>query len=154
MKKLIISFVTVMFATTIQFSTHANAQDGSLDLGFGSSGKVTTPIGSGDDEGISVALQTDGKIVVAGFSYNGTNNDFALVRYNNAIATEMQSLIAENLIVDLYPNPASTSLTVKVNEHFIGSNYIIRNILGKTEITGQLTSASTAIPIDELPGGM
>jgi uncharacterized delta-60 repeat protein len=56
--------------------------DGSLDAGFGMSGKVTTPIGSGDDLAYSVALQNDGKIVVAGYSSNGSNNDFALARYN------------------------------------------------------------------------
>ena len=30
----------------------------------------------------SVTIQSDGKIVAAGVSYNGSNNDFALVRYN------------------------------------------------------------------------
>ncbi|MCX6928093.1 MAG: choice-of-anchor D domain-containing protein [Verrucomicrobia bacterium] len=55
--------------------------DGTLDSTFGIGGKVTTPIGSGDDQGYSVAVQRDGKIVVAGDSYNGSNRDFALVRY-------------------------------------------------------------------------
>ena len=57
--------------------------NGMLDMSFGSGGKVTTPIGSGDDDGYSVALQNDGKIVVAGASYNGNNYDFALVRYTS-----------------------------------------------------------------------
>jgi len=58
--------------------------NGSLDTtGFGMAGKVTTPLGSGDDHGYSVAIQSDGKIVVAGDSYNGSNYDFALVRYNS-----------------------------------------------------------------------
>jgi uncharacterized delta-60 repeat protein len=30
----------------------------------------------------SVIQQADGKLVVAGTSYNGSNDDFALVRYN------------------------------------------------------------------------
>ena len=30
----------------------------------------------------SVAIQSDGKIVAAGHSDNGSNDDFALVRYN------------------------------------------------------------------------
>ena len=30
----------------------------------------------------SVAIQSDGKIVAAGYSDNGSNDDFALVRYN------------------------------------------------------------------------
>src|SRR3990167_3434132 len=56
--------------------------NGSLDTTFNSTGIVTTAIGSSSDVGRSVAIQSDGKIVVAGYSYNGSNNDFALVRYN------------------------------------------------------------------------
>ena len=56
--------------------------DGSLDTSFDGDGKVTTSIGSADDYGQSVAIQSDGKIVVAGYSSNGSNNDFAVVRYN------------------------------------------------------------------------
>ena len=55
--------------------------DGSLDSSFNSDGKVTTAIGS-DDLAKSVAIQSDGKIVVAGSSSNGSNDDFALIRYN------------------------------------------------------------------------
>ncbi len=57
-------------------------RDGSLDTSFNGTGKVTTAIGSGYDEGQSVTVQADGKILVAGFSDNGSNCDFALVRYN------------------------------------------------------------------------
>lgn len=56
-------------------------EDGTLDGGFGTGGKVTTPIGSGHDYGASVAVQSDGKIVVAGYFSNGGNEDFAVVRY-------------------------------------------------------------------------
>jgi uncharacterized delta-60 repeat protein len=53
--------------------------DGSLDTGFGVNGKVNTDFGSNFDYGHCVALQKDGKIVMAG----GANGDFALSRYNN-----------------------------------------------------------------------
>ena len=56
--------------------------DGSLDASFGSGGKVTTSVLPSDDVGYSVIVQPDGKLVVAGRTYNGSNNDFALVRYN------------------------------------------------------------------------
>ena len=56
--------------------------NGSLDTTFDGDGKLTTPLGSADDYAQSVALQADGKIVVAGYSYNGSNNDFAVARYN------------------------------------------------------------------------
>ncbi|MEZ5842968.1 MAG: Ig-like domain-containing protein [Hyphomicrobiaceae bacterium] len=57
--------------------------DGTLDTSFGGGdGIVTTPIGSLFAVGISVTVQPDGRIVVAGYSDNGTSLDFALVRYN------------------------------------------------------------------------
>lgn len=34
------------------------------------------------ERGVVGSEQKDGKLVAAGFSFNGSNNDFALVRYN------------------------------------------------------------------------
>src|SRR5438876_3390562 len=48
---------------------HYNS-DGSLDTTFNSSGKLTTAVGAGDCHGEGMALQSDGKIVVAGYSFN------------------------------------------------------------------------------------
>ncbi|MBI3852831.1 MAG: hypothetical protein HY298_21460 [Verrucomicrobia bacterium] len=56
--------------------------NGAPDTSFGTDGIVTTPIGTGNDVANAIALQSDGKLVVAGNSYNGANNDFAVVRYN------------------------------------------------------------------------
>ncbi|HEY6836096.1 MAG TPA: PASTA domain-containing protein [Gaiellaceae bacterium] len=55
---------------------------GSLDRSFGSGGKVLTKIGEGS-AGQTVALQRDGKIVVAGAAHTGSNWDFALARYTS-----------------------------------------------------------------------
>lgn len=55
--------------------------DGSLDDMFNSDGIVKTSIGPGDDMANSIVVQSDGKIIAAGSTYNGTNTDFALVRY-------------------------------------------------------------------------
>ncbi|WP_051385046.1 T9SS type A sorting domain-containing protein [Flavobacterium enshiense] len=58
-------------------------QPGSLDLGFGIGGKVMTNFSGGSSNAQSVVIQNDGKMVVAGYSWNGINNDFALARYNS-----------------------------------------------------------------------
>ena len=57
--------------------------DGSLDTTFGIGGIVTTAIGSSIDLAYSIAIQSNGKIVAVGSSYNESYNDFALVRYNS-----------------------------------------------------------------------
>jgi len=58
--------------------------DGSLDPTFGSGGKVTTDFASASDFGNALLLQPDGKIVVAGYSFQGTvgPSSFALARYD------------------------------------------------------------------------
>ncbi len=56
--------------------------DGTLDTNFGNGGKLLMPVGSSTDEGRSVIQQADGKLVVAGKSYNGSIYDFSLVRLN------------------------------------------------------------------------
>ncbi|MBK8147912.1 MAG: carboxypeptidase regulatory-like domain-containing protein [Acidobacteria bacterium] len=56
--------------------------NGSLDPAFDGDGTLTTDFGSGNDYARALALQTDGKIIVAGSSANGAFFDFALVRYN------------------------------------------------------------------------
>ena len=61
--------------------------NGTLDASFGSGGTVTTAIGSEDDRPSAVALQPDGKLVVAGTVSSGSNTSFALVRYLGSTLT-------------------------------------------------------------------
>ena len=56
--------------------------DGSLDLTFGSAGRVVTDLG-GDDTGFAVVVQSDGRIVVGGASASAGDMDVALVRYGS-----------------------------------------------------------------------
>lgn len=66
--------------------------DGSLDSDFGIGGKVTTYFGAGGssgtsydcDEGLAIALQSDGKILMTGRSYLGSDSttSIPIARYN------------------------------------------------------------------------
>jgi len=55
---------------------------GALDSSFGTSGKTATAIGTSDDEAYALKIQADGKLVAAGYSYDGSQYEFALARYN------------------------------------------------------------------------
>ncbi len=57
--------------------------DGSLDTSFDGDGIVTTDFGGSGDYGRSVAVQSDGKILMGGESDINGNDDFAVVRYNS-----------------------------------------------------------------------
>ena len=57
--------------------------DGALDSTFGTSGSVTYKGDKPWNDGYNmVALQADGKIVVAGYSYDDTSSEALLLRYN------------------------------------------------------------------------
>ena len=66
------------------FALVKHKSDGTIDSTFGTDGIVTTPIFSGEDRGRSLDVQSDGKIIASGFTHNGNNYDFAIVRYNSS----------------------------------------------------------------------
>ena len=55
--------------------------DGGLDSTFGVDGVETTTIGSGDSNLSSIAIDSLGRIVAGGSSYDGVHNNFTLARY-------------------------------------------------------------------------
>ena len=68
-------------ATSYCFAVVRYNASGSLDTSFDGDGKLITAFAT-DGVGHDVAIQSDGKIVVAGYTYSGSSNDFAVVRYN------------------------------------------------------------------------
>ncbi|MDP2902349.1 MAG: cadherin-like domain-containing protein [Methylovulum sp.] len=70
------------FKGLADFSVARFNPDGSLDTTFDHDGKLNTDFG-GNDGGYGVAVQADGKIVVAGNTLVNAQRDFAVARYNS-----------------------------------------------------------------------
>jgi uncharacterized delta-60 repeat protein len=87
--------------------------DGSLDSTFDGDGRVATDVGPGDAVGYSVAIQADGKVVVAGTSTNGLDQDFALVRYNPDGSLDT-SLSGDGKVVTDFGTPADAGRSVAI----------------------------------------
>ncbi|MCF7734399.1 MAG: choice-of-anchor D domain-containing protein, partial [Akkermansiaceae bacterium] len=94
--------------------------NGTVDVSFGATGRMMTIFGSGPDRAYAVAVQGDGGIVLAGESSNGSNTDFAVVRYVGALAPEIAvedqagaSLVDGNAFLDFGRAAASRVLTVR-----------------------------------------
>lgn len=62
--------------------------NGLPDPGFNATGVAFLSLASGYDEARGLALQADGKIVLAGFADNGNDNDFALARFTETGAPD------------------------------------------------------------------
>jgi len=56
--------------------------DGSLDTTFGQNGKVVSSPSNGNDEGLSIAIQRDGKILVTGSERSTSQKAIFVSRYN------------------------------------------------------------------------
>jgi uncharacterized delta-60 repeat protein len=72
--------------------------DGSPDYSFNGDGRVTTDVG-GDDDAWGLVLQLDGKLVAAGWTYNG-NYSVALVRWLTAPSIVPEDPIDPDLLAD------------------------------------------------------
>ena len=74
--------IVVAGRTSGDFALARYNSNGTLDSTFGTGGKVTTDFAGGQDGAGGLALQPDGKIVVAGGAASGLHSDFAIARYN------------------------------------------------------------------------
>ena len=138
MKKHIL-LISTFFLFTIRASF---AQPGTLDCDFDADGKVTTDFNMTDDEGRAVAIQTDQKIVVGGFSYNGMDDDFALVRYNidgtldNSFGDDgkvMTDIDNDDYVYDLAIQPDGKIVAAGYTEP--GANYVMTLVRYNTDGT-------------------
>ena len=107
--------------------------DGTLDSSFSSDGKVTTNIGWYGGYASSVAIQSDGKIVVAGGCSN-FDVDFSVVRYNGE--SGVPTLVNQQFSlhnISIYPNPSSSQTTTLALELKAQEDVtiIIYNLLGE-----------------------
>jgi uncharacterized delta-60 repeat protein len=145
--KLVVAGVTIG-----NFALARYTSNGSLDLTFGTGGRVATNIGSSDDVGQSVAIQTDGKLVVAGY---GGSQDFAVVRYNGEGVTS----IAENTMkadFTVYPNPNTGIFTIELDATLQLANYTLRimNTLGQEVYQSAIATPQATIDISTLSKGI
>lgn len=84
--KIVVGGATSFDAGPFRFSVVRHTPNGSLDQTFGGSGNVITSFGGAGDFATDLVVQSDGKVVLAGYSEAGADRgfdqDFALARYN------------------------------------------------------------------------
>jgi uncharacterized delta-60 repeat protein len=68
--------------STYQMAVARYNEDGSLDASFGNDGTLRFPVGSVKSFVMDMAQQPDGKILLAGRTWDNVTGDFALVRLN------------------------------------------------------------------------
>ena len=101
--------------------------NGTLDATFGTGGKVTTDFGLLDQgfsyaQAYSLALQQDGKILLAGQAFIGNGNDFALARYNSNGTLDIGFGAGGKVITDFATNnDAARSVTLQADGKIVAA---------------------------------
>jgi uncharacterized delta-60 repeat protein len=103
-KLVLVGSIVVPNAPTVtnQFLVRRLNADGSTDITFGAGGSVVTDISGRGDAALAVALQQDGKIVVAGLSSIQANPNFAVTRYLVSGAIDTSFANAGKQTVDFF----------------------------------------------------
>ena len=87
--------------------------DGTIDNTFGIGGEVHTAAGI-PCEGKSLCIQSDGKIILGGYDYNGSKTDMVLMRYDGDAVGIVEN-DHQQFGNRIYPNPFNSSTTIKFN---------------------------------------
>ncbi|MBK9247530.1 MAG: T9SS type A sorting domain-containing protein [Ignavibacteria bacterium] len=130
--------------------------NGLIDSTFGTDGIVTTDFGSADDEGHAVAMQSDGKIVVAGGSHDGMQKRVSVARYNNPsvspVRVEFDRIESDNSVT---PNPFHILTTIRTANILQNATIEIHNSIGKKvrQVNG-VNGQSFTLQRDTLPAGL
>ena len=135
MKKLLFTFLLLSFACKLF------AQDGILDSTFNGDGIVTTHFDN-VAEGRSVAIQSDGKIVVVGTEYLSASYQFAMVRYNIDGSLD-SSFGSDGKVIPIFPEPSDAeSVTIQADgKILVGGGAYLEYYLSRYNTNGTLDSS-------------
>jgi uncharacterized delta-60 repeat protein len=121
---------------TFDFGVVRYNPDGSLDTGFGQGGKVTTDFGG--DEAISgMAVQPDGKIVVAGTTSRDSGG-FALARYNPDGTLDTSFGDGGRVITHVAGGNSASALALQPDGKIIVAGFITNFLLVRYNPNGSL----------------
>ena len=114
--------------------------DGTLDSSFGTNGIFTYDVQIGsEDVAYSIALQSDGKIILAGYSDDGSNKNAALVRLNLDGSLDTTFGISGKVITDFITNRADEIKVVKI--HSLTGNIVVGGTSALTSTNSQIAIA-------------
>jgi uncharacterized delta-60 repeat protein len=111
--------VTTYFFTLVRY-----LPNGTLDPDFGNGGKVLTNVSTVDARASAVGVQSNGRIVLAGFAKTGGRYTFALTRYNSLGG--LDDAFGTNGVLTLTPGPstdAAFALAVQSDDKLVVGGY-------------------------------
>jgi uncharacterized delta-60 repeat protein len=168
--KIILAGNTKNGTNIFNFALARYNNNGTLDATFGTGGKSITSFGISYSSGESLGIDSNNKIILGGYAYNGSSVEIALARYNNNVSVGIRKV--KQIETKIYPNPFNSSTTIQFStplhkaelniytthgqlvkhlENISGQEIqLFRNNLPSGEYFFQLTENNKIIVVDKL----
>ena len=138
--KIVVAGMTTNTSTGKDFACLRYNSNGTLDSSFGTNGIVTNDVQIGsDDVAYSLAIQSDGKIILAGFSDDGSNKNAAMIRLNSNGTLDNTFGTSGKVLTDFITNRADEIKTVKI--HALTGNIVVGGTSSLTSTNSQAVIA-------------
>jgi hypothetical protein len=104
--------------------------------------------------GVSVAISSDGNIIVSGAdgSYGSNNRGLASV-YGSANTSNIQPK-SNDINYKVYPNPTESSFYIETESKYMGASFSIFSMTGEELMKGNLDSEVTKLNLSDLSNGL
>ncbi len=135
-----------------KFTLTRYSGNGEIDFSFGNSGQVTTDFGH-YAQVISASQTSDGKLVVSGILYDDVAKDYDQVLAKYHLEESLNLNNPEAINVQIYPNPVSETLFVRLKDDSTANNYNVTDMTGKVILQGKLSS-DQGIKMSDLAAGV
>ena len=134
--KIVLAGYTLVGAN-YQFSVNRLKANGNLDSTFNTDGKLTIPLPARGGSGQSLKLQSDNKIVVAGYFGNTTKTDFAVMRLN-----------PDGSLDGTFNSTGIATIPVTTNDDDFGAAMDIQSFDGKIVVVGNSGDSLSVIRLN------
>lgn len=105
---------------------------GDIDIAFGNNGATILDIGATSSMFTAMALQSDGKILLSGYSYvSSTESSAFLARLLNDLTTGTEAKLTASS-VQIYPNPSLGNINIETSEEIEFIELV--DVLGRKEV--------------------
>ncbi|PKP14919.1 MAG: hypothetical protein CVU07_12410, partial [Bacteroidetes bacterium HGW-Bacteroidetes-23] len=135
-----------------KFALTRYSGNGETDISFGDSGVVISDFGQ-YAQVISASPTSDGKLVVSGILYNDITIDYDQILAKYHLEESLSLTNPELINVQIYPNPVTETLFVRLKDESAANNYNVTDMTGKVVLHGKLFS-DQGIKVSDLANGV
>lgn len=128
--------------------------DGSIDTDFGEGGVLNQTFSYTESRATAMAIQPDGKLLIAGDAPDFLNHHTAVARYDAGIPALVESTGMLENSVQLMPNPASDYVKIHLENDETISTCSIRDTQGRLLLQETPGAMSHSMNLDKLSAGV